>query len=163
MLQARALLPLLKELGRLGIHRAAESCMAVPWETAELLLDELDLVFCDFKCLSEDLHREGTGVSNRQILENLRRLAGLAKKLVVRIPVIVGFNDGELGDMAAWLRDLGDGFETELLPYHNMCASKYEALRRPFLTEGYRTPSEAEMEAFRGLFRRGSEEERHGV
>ena len=157
LLQAQALRPLLKELGRLKIHRAVETCMAVPWETAEPLLEELDLVFCDFKCLSDSLHREGTGASNRQILENLRLLAVRAKRLVVRIPVIVGFNDGELADMAAWLRDLGDGFETELLPYHDLCASKYEALRRPFLTEGYRTPSKAEMETFRSLFRPGEQ------
>ena len=156
-LQAAALAPLLRRLGREGIHRAVETSMAIPWETAEPLLEDLDLVFCDMKCLSGDLHRQGTGRSNEGILQNLRRLAGRAKRLVVRIPVIVGFNDGELADMAAWLRELGGGFETELLPYHDLCASKYEALRRPFRTEGYRTPTEREMETFRAIFRRSEE------
>ena len=153
LLQAKALLPLLKALGREGIHRAVETCAAVPRECVETVLEHLDLVFCDLKCLSEPLHRQGTGASNREILENLRFLVGSARRLMIRIPVICGFNDGELPAMAEFVRSLPGAPETELLPYHELCRAKYEALGRPFGTDGYRAPAEDELHGMRELFR----------
>ncbi len=50
----------------------------------------MDLFLVDLKTLDEEKHKEFTGVSNKQILDNLRRLSGQQKKVIVRIPVIPG-------------------------------------------------------------------------
>ena len=38
-------------------------------------------------------HREGTGVSNVHILENMKTAISMGKEVLPRIPVIPGFND----------------------------------------------------------------------
>jgi glycerol-3-phosphate acyltransferase PlsX len=55
-----------------------------------MMLPVTDYFLFDIKPLSDDLHRQACGVSNRLILENLRRLKECDVRLVIRIPVIPG-------------------------------------------------------------------------
>lgn len=133
-----------------GIHTAVDTAGAVPWERFQQILPYTDLFLYDVKCVTEELHRELTGVSNRLILENLRRLAAQAEVLV-RVPVIPGANDrpGELERTAALLRELGlTG--TELLPYHQLGEGKYPALGLAYTP--FATPTPEQMAAYRRLF-----------
>ena len=47
----------------------------------------------DIKHLDPQKHRAATGVSNEQILANIRRLARTGKPIIFRTPVIPGVND----------------------------------------------------------------------
>jgi len=79
-----------------GIDVAIETCGQVPWESFEAVLPTgkgspgVSLVFFDFKHIDPELHRQYTGMDNRLILQNLRKLSGVFSNLVVRIPVIPG-------------------------------------------------------------------------
>ena len=81
-----------------------------------------------YTTFSEDLHKQGTGVSNKLILENLLRLSGKCD-IIVRIPVIGGFNDdkAELEKTAKFLKQV-KCIKKEPLPYHSMGEHKYDAL-----------------------------------
>ena len=75
-------------------------------------------------------HKEFTGVSNELILENLTRILSdkIKSKIVIRIPIIPGYNDSEenIKATAEFLREFGDDKVTvELLPYHPLGISKY--------------------------------------
>lgn len=59
------------------------------------MLPFLDLVMFDIKIFDEEAHRRWTGVSNRQILENAKKVAASGKPYLVRTPVIPGVNDTE--------------------------------------------------------------------
>lgn len=86
----------------------------------------------DVKCISENLHIAGTGVSNRLILENLTTLSSIFKgSIFIRIPVIGSFNDTneEMNKIKEFLKNI-NWDKIELLPYHNMGNSKYTALNR---------------------------------
>ena len=48
----------------------------------------------DIKFADSARHEEFCGVPNVQILENLKKLAETKTKLLIRIPVIPGINDG---------------------------------------------------------------------
>ncbi len=128
MLQIDFLVELLKMCKAGGIHTAVDTAGNVPWEYFEKILPYTDMFLYDVKAFSEDLHKQGTGVSNKLIFENLRRLSGKCD-LIIRIPVIGGFNDDmdEMKRIASFLNDI-EYQKIEPLPYHSMGEHKYNAL-----------------------------------
>ena len=76
-----------------NIHTAIETAGHVPWEKLEKIIPNLNLIYYDIKHINSDLHKKYTGVSNELILENLRRLNKIFSPIIVRIPVIPGYND----------------------------------------------------------------------
>ena len=84
----------------------------------------------DVKAYTEELHREGVGVSNKLILENLTKLSdAFSGEIHIRIPLIGGFNDdlSEMQKASEFLKSIRTD-KIEILPYHNMGEHKYKAL-----------------------------------
>ena len=113
-----------------GIHTAIETCGHASWKVCQTLLTHLDLILYDLKEVDPAKHRRYTGVSNELILDNLRRLARTGKPIVVRRPVIPGYNDDEesIHALARFVRELDTVPEINLLPYHRFSRGKYERL-----------------------------------
>ena len=103
-------------------------------EVWESMLPYLDLILYDLKETDPEHHRHWTGVSNELVLENLRRLAGSGKPVIVRRPVIPGYNDGveTIHDLGRFVRELGTIEEIDLLPYHRLGQGKYERLGQEY-------------------------------
>jgi pyruvate formate lyase activating enzyme len=131
-----------------GIHTAIETASNLEWEAFEKVLPFTDLFICDIKAFSAELHRLGTGVSNGLILENLRRLSGTGAEILLRIPVIPGYNDTEeaILETGGFVRSLGRKAPVELLAFHNICAGKYDALGREFAARRKKPPEKQFME-----------------
>jgi len=134
LLQDAFLLAACRECRKAGIPTALETSGHAPWETLERLVPFLDLIFFDFKHPDPQLHRRHTGVGNRRILKNLRMLNARKAPLVVRIPVIPGFNDSPavLTRMFRFLMGLPHEAPVELLPFHRLGMSKYRGLGRAY-------------------------------
>ncbi len=113
-----------------GIHTAIETCGYAPWETWQTLLPHLDLILYDLKEIDPVRHQQGTGVSSDLILDNFRKLAEADKSLVVRRPIIPGYNDDAAGihALAHFLTELNLVKTIHLLPYHRFGQGKYERL-----------------------------------
>ncbi len=128
MLQTDFLCEILKKCRENGIHTAIDTAGNVPWEYFEKVLPYTDMFLYDVKAFSEDLHKQGTGVSNKLILENLLRLSGKCD-IIIRIPIVGGFNDdkAELEKIAEFLKKI-KCIKKESLPYHSMGEHKYDAL-----------------------------------
>jgi pyruvate formate lyase activating enzyme len=60
----------------------------------------------DVKAATSDMHKTLTGVGNELILENLKKLSDLGKRIWIRIPYIPGFNSGEMEMIADILKDI---------------------------------------------------------
>ena len=155
MLQPEFLIEILEKCKKAGIHTAVDTAGHVEWESFEQVLPFTDLFLYDLKAFTEKLHREGTGVSNKRILENLKKLSDVSlagrTKIIVRVPVVGGYNDREeeIRKMAEFLAPLCIE-KTELLTYHGMAKNKYEALGMPF-TE-FKVPDEKVMKRYREIF-----------
>ena len=150
MLQIDFLVEMLKMCKSAGIHTAVDTAGAIGWESFEKILPCTDLFLYDMKCFSEKKHVEGTGVGNRLILENLKRLSECFRgDIIVRIPVIEGYNVEELPKMAEFLKNLKIT-SVELLPYHKMGEHKYGALGREYTA--YSVPKKEDMERYKALF-----------
>ena len=134
MMQPVFLRALLKEAGRHRLHRAIETCGVAAWDVYQSIVWELDTMLTDIKCMDDSLHTEYTGGSNRQILENLQNARRLRPDLpiLVRTPVIPGFNDSEeeILRIVSFVKGLKAGYE--LLKYHQYGLPKYISLNRPY-------------------------------
>jgi pyruvate formate lyase activating enzyme len=125
-------LQLLQRCRSAYIHTALDTCGHVATPTGIKALEEADLVLYDLKCLDPETHRSLTGVSNELILANLRRLDGMGKAIIVRVPLIPGRTDSEesLSTMATFLMQLKSVQRIDLLPFHRLGKVKYEQLGR---------------------------------
>ncbi|MBQ4141393.1 MAG: glycyl-radical enzyme activating protein [Clostridia bacterium] len=111
-----------------GISVAIDTAGSLPWSNFEKVLPYASLFLYDVKALDPELHRKGTGADNSLILENLEKLIGLGKYIIIRTPVIPGYNDGdELERIKKYCTDRG--LKHELLPYHAIGESKKAALK----------------------------------
>ena len=130
IMQHKFSLALLKGAKTLGIHTTMETSGHTTWKVWESLLPFLDLVLYDVKETAPELHKQWTGVSNDLILENLKRLVKSDVSVIVRRPVIPGYNDSaaSIYALGRFVQDLGNVEEIHLLPYHNFGQGKYEHL-----------------------------------
>jgi len=120
----------------LNINTAIETCGFADYKALEATVQFADLIFYDIKHIEPSRHRELTGASNQVILENIRRLAFEGnRKIVIRTPIIPGYNDSEdsIRKLGEFVASLGKAIlRVELLPYHNYGAVKYMQLGRRY-------------------------------
>ena len=93
-------------------------------------------------------HKEYTGVGNERILENARLIAKSGVELIIRTPVVPGFNDTEreIKAIADFARSLGAAKEYHLLPYHRLGTDKYTGLGRTYSLPEILPPPKERME-----------------
>ncbi|HEY3415996.1 MAG TPA: glycyl-radical enzyme activating protein [Armatimonadota bacterium] len=153
--QSGFLLALLEACKRREIHTAVETAGYAPWAAFERIRPFVDLFLFDLKLADPELHRKYTGVDNAPILANLRRLAEAGSRLVVRIPLIPGVNDGatELAAVGAFVATLPGVVRVDVLPYHRAGAEKYRRLGRDYLLDELAAPSESQVSAAIGCLR----------
>lgn len=147
LLQAEFCAAVCGSLRAQGIHCAIDTAGAVPWDGFATVLPHVDLFLYDFKHADEERHREYTGLSNRLILENLRRLAASGVPIEVRLPLVPGVNDApaDLQAAGAFLAHLDRDITVRVLPYHALARSKYEAVGRPDTMPAVPPPDAAAM------------------
>ena len=136
-----------------GLRTAVDTAGNVPFAAFERILPHADLFLYDVKCVTEETHIAGTGAGNRLILDNLRRLLKTrADSIIIRVPVVPGFNDNEeeIGKIAAFFRAHGRPAKIELLPYHRLGENKNAALGREGFTA--EPPSKELMARLNALF-----------
>jgi pyruvate formate lyase activating enzyme len=144
---------LLKLSRRRFLHTAMETCGRAEWDELRPLLEKLDLVYIDIKHMDDAVHRELTGASNVMILENIRRSAELCS-VVLRVPVVPGYNDSEenIRATACFAASLGRGFEhLELLPYHRLGVDVYRRLGRDYELDQVEPPDEQRLAALKKI------------
>ncbi len=138
---------LLKAAHEEGYNTAVETAGFYPFENIEKSLPYVDNVLMDIKCINSEKHKEFIGRPNDLILENAKKISSAAKNMVVRVPVIPGFNDSEeeILSIARFAATLKNVKEIHLLPYHRLGSDKYAGLGREYLLEGIEPPAKAKM------------------
>lgn len=135
LLQKDFMLPLLRRCREIRINTCIETTASLPsaWfmEAASLL----NWIFVDIKTMDPEAHKRMTGADNALTLKNIRLLgeSDLDCFVVVRIPVIPGFNDSEESIRATARFVRGCGLEViNLLPFHRLSESKWKQLGREY-------------------------------
>jgi pyruvate formate lyase activating enzyme len=156
MIQVEFLLEALEACKKEGYHTAIDTSGFSSAENYKSIIPFTDLFLFDIKHLDEVSHIKSTGVSNTGILDNYRLLLNSGRDLMIRFPVIPGFND----DSAHLknLRNLIDSTKTSslkrinLLPFHKIGSSKYKRFNIPYRMDGAEPPSAEKMKIMKEYF-----------
>lgn len=120
---------LLKRCKAYGINTAIETCGHASWEVIQSFIPVVDTFLYDLKAFYSEKHRELVGQGNELILSNLRGLSDCGANIVIRMPMIKGYNDDiqMLRDTAMFLAELNHDSvkEVNILPYHKLGVAKY--------------------------------------
>ena len=134
-LQADFVSRFLEQCREHSLHTAIETCGFTSWEIFSRVLQHVDLLLLDIKHMDPDRHKAQTGVGNEQILENARRAAAGGQDIIIRLPLIPGFNDGidNLIQLGEFIRDeLYPVRRIDILPYHSTGESKSTRLGKAY-------------------------------
>ncbi|MBE7025752.1 MAG: glycyl-radical enzyme activating protein [Ruminococcaceae bacterium] len=123
---------ILKRCKENGVHTAIETCGHTSKENILKSAEVCDLYLYDYKLTDKKRHKQYIGNDNTCILENLKLLNRLKKRIVLRCPIIPGVNDTE--DHFAGIVKLANAHESieavEIEPYHKLGEGKNEGLGR---------------------------------
>jgi pyruvate formate lyase activating enzyme len=151
--QPEFLIKLFSACRELGIHTTLDTCGYTPWEILGDVLAVTDLVYYDIKHMNGERHRALNGVDNRLILDNARRIAASGKPMVLRIPLVPGYNDtGEDVRLFAGFAMELKPVRTDILPLHQFGGKKYQRLGRVYALEDVKTYSEEEISRIKDKF-----------
>jgi len=129
--QTSFLLCLLQKCKSAGIHSCVDTSGYGNTDDFLMVAENCDLLLVDLKHADADKHLEGTGVSNRIIINNIKNIKHLSTPVWLRLPMIPDFNmdTQSWNQMLALLDDIRSNQITQihLLPYHQIAAHKYLA------------------------------------
>jgi pyruvate formate lyase activating enzyme len=122
-----------------GINTCVETCGFTDWEAFVEILPVTDIFLFDLKHMDVAAHEKYTGQSNEPVLANAALLLERRADVLFRQPLIPGVNDSRenIAETADFLIRIGaSAAGLELMPYHRMGQSKYQAFNIKYPMEG---------------------------
>jgi len=128
--QGEELIQLLQLLKTKSISVNMETSLHVEWEKVAPCLGLVDTFLVDLKHIRKEKFRTFTRGDAGLVLTNLRKLVEKNEHVIVRIPVIPGFNHTaqEMNEMIDFVCSLQKVHELHFLPYHKFGVEKYRML-----------------------------------
>ena len=153
LLQAEFVRELFTKCKEVGVHTALDTGGFVAQAELDKVLPHTDLVMFSLKAVDEEVHRQLTGKDNVLVLQNLFHAASQTQ-LVLRYVVIPGVNesDSDLSKLAAIIKQLPPTVKIDLLPYHTMGKTKWQALKIPYKLNSVPDASQSDMQRVRDFF-----------
>jgi pyruvate formate lyase activating enzyme len=141
--QPAFLLDLLRALAGIGVMAAVETCLDVPWPAIQASLPYVETFLADLKHVAAEKLRAHTGGDLALILANLLKLEDAGASVVVRVPLVPGFNDSpsevrDIVDLAASLRNV---HAIHFLPFHTLGVGKYHLIGKEYRHRAEPAPS----------------------
>jgi pyruvate formate lyase activating enzyme len=155
LMHPKKLIELLDRCGEQDIHRVVDTTLFAKTDLVLEVAKRTELFLVDLKAWDPDVHRKYTGVSNGQILNNIRGLAENGSDFIIRIPFIQGVNTDEdsLRNEAVFLASLPwSRKEVNLLPYHDIAKGKHRKLGNSYEPGLLAPPSDESLLLARQLF-----------
>ncbi len=134
-----------------NVHTAVETSGYASKKICKKIAEQTDLLLYDIKHMDPVIHQNTIGVSNEIILENAIMSAEIAPEMIIRFPLIPGFNDTakNMIEMGAFIsKKLPKVQQVDILPYHSMGESKCIAIGKEYgYPQGTDVTKEKEHEA----------------
>lgn len=152
LMQSEFTTELLKACQSQGWDTAIETTGFASAEVIDKVFPYVNTALMDIKSMDGKKHKEFCGADNAVILENAERISRITR-LVVRVPVIPGFNNTEedIRSIARFAKTLHNVDTLHLLPYHNLGSNKYELLGRDYEMAGIPNMKPGELEGMKQI------------
>lgn len=152
-LQFDALKRLLSELKNLAVNTAVETNGSHP-RLAELF-PLIDFLIMDCKHYDNLVHKKATGLGNEIILKNITVAAKNRSQLLIRIPLIGGFNASKKDAMSfvEFFKGIrSENCQFELLKYHEFGKDKWEQCGKDYMMKNAQVRDE-DFKSFAQIFK----------
>ncbi len=150
---------LLKRAKQEGLNTVLDTCGFARWNTSRPILEYVDLIMLDIKVLDDRKHKKWTGVSNRLILENAKKMADVGIPMRLRLPIVHSVNFWDLEypkRIVEFARTLGENIiGIDLLPFHNFASKKSGNLGRKGYFDHFPNIFKEEIEDYRTIINDG--------
>ncbi len=137
------------------IHTCVDTAGAVVVPHLEEICRYTDLFLYDIKTMNRRKFREYVGECFDEVCRNLKTIVNSGNRVIVRIPVIPGFNDDaeSIYEIITYLQTFPVVQEVNLLPYHRTGADKYKRLGMTWQMGNFESLKPENLQEFREIFR----------
>lgn len=155
LLQPAFTASVLRRCKEAGLHTAVDTSGFLGARATDELLADTDLVLLDIKAFQIATYRKLTGGELAPTLSFATRLDRLGIPVWIRYVLVPGWTDdpAAVDGLARFVAGLGNVDRVDVLPFHKLGASKYEALDIPFPLRDNPVPEPALTERVREQFR----------
>jgi len=124
------LFTLLQKLKERNINVNIETSLYVNWRNVDKCIGLVNTFLVDLKHIDKDKFKSFTQGDAGLVMDNLIKLTDSETHVVVRIPVIPGFNfsENEMKQIIEFVTSLKNVNEIHFLPYHTYGVEKYKIL-----------------------------------
>ncbi len=138
----------------LGLHTALDTSGFLGARATDALLRDVDLVLLDIKSWDRETYKKVTGRPLEPTLDFARRLADLGKEVHLRFVLVPGLTDAteNIEGVAAFAGTLGNVSRVDVLPFHKLGESKWEALDMKFTLHDTPSPTAAQVAEAKAIF-----------
>ena len=154
LLQSEFLVEVLKACKKNHIHTSLDTSGFANSSVIDRVMPFVDLFLFDIKHTDSTAHKKLTGVENDLIIANLRSIAAGGSKVVIRYPLVPGFNDDDanLNALRSMMTGIDGLDELHIFPYHKTGDSKYDRFQLDTEKQNYREPSEESLRHVKEFF-----------
>ncbi len=147
LMQPEFLLAVLNQCRKQRIHTAVDTSCYAESKIVEMVSKKTNMFLCDIKHMDSEIHEHFTGVGNNLILDNIRRISEACKEIIIRIPVIPGFNDEKANIEATgkFTASLPSVIRVDILPFNRGGKEKSARLTAQNKHLQVETPDEERM------------------
>ncbi|MCX5009116.1 pyruvate formate-lyase-activating protein [Streptomyces sp. NBC_00638] len=138
-----------------GLHTALDTSGFLGARATDELLTDTDLVLLDIKSFDIRTYRKLTGGRLAPTLSFATRLDRLGVPMWIRYVLVPGWTDDprSVDALAGFVAELGRVERVDVLPFHKLGASKYDALGIPFPLRDTPVPEPALIDSVRERFK----------
>lgn len=158
LLQWRFCRDLLKRCKAEGINTCLESALHVNPKILDEVAPYVDLFITDIKQMDSGIHKKFTGVGNELILSNIKKLVDMEMPLIIRMPIIPGFNDNteHVDNASDFILNILNNKPKliQMIRYRPLGEEKAKTIGLPELMMGLKVDREESENLIRGFVKR---------
>jgi pyruvate formate lyase activating enzyme len=154
-LQHEFVAEILRRCKALNLHTALDTSGLLGDQISDAMLEEIDLILLDIKSWDPELYQRLTRQPVEPTLRFARRLSDMEKPMWIRFVLVPGLTDGleNVEGVADFVAGLSSVERVEVLPFHQMGISKWEALGINYELGDTEPPSQELLERVQDQFR----------
>ena len=143
LLQSKFVVNVFKRCKDLGIHTALDTAGLLGARLSDDDLNYVDLTLLDIKSGIPETYRRVTGRPLQPTLDFATRLSALGKTMWIRFVLVPGLTDAveNVEAIATFVETLDCVQRLEVLPFHQLGRSKWDATGEPYLLEDTAPPT----------------------